>query len=705
MDRSECRIAALYAFAALVLLAVIYVIQVHPRENHGVFISEVCPHNNGVVYDSVGFYHDYIELKNSGSEIINLQDYGLSDDDSNLMKYVLPEIVLQSGESILIWADTESVYYGSAGSEFEDEESLYTEFGIRDHEMLFLTSPDGYVVDSIRIPAVKDNMALVRINPQDKGVVDVPKRMKNPEPQISEKIETPIFSAASGWYDKPFELTIDGHGNEVVYTVDGYDPYYHGNVYTKPIQIYDRSDENNRFAGVGTVSVTYEQGSLPPVSKCFVVRALCKSGDGRVSEEAVATYFIGRSIREICNGVLTLSLVSNPEGLFSDENGIYVPGNTWKLNKEKALNNDVDVRYAPANYNMRGKNWRRDAKATLFDENGRCLYDEDITINIRGGTSRVMLQKSFALKPKTEGQRVFDGLIPESGDSLDLRTGGEDEAFLTNFRDTLNSRIASNLRVTPQKSLCCQVYLNGEYWGCYNLQDHLNISFIGNRYDVLPSNINLVKNYEVVSGREEDYRQYKELEEFAKNNDFAVAENYEHFCEMVDIDSLIDYYCAQIYFANSDAYINNTALWKSRIRGQGEFEDCKWRFILFDTDESDSIFYDCADKDSFVEGNWMGVNPDTELYFSNLSNNPEFRVRFRERFRELLENDFSFERIEPIITQFENTYTDPMVRSVQRFGIPDFSREQYGRNVQTVRDFFRRRGEYISTYLTLHMGE
>lgn len=705
MQKSGYIITVYVGFIVLSALVGIYAVSGYIANKDGLYISEVCSHNNGVIYDSVGFYHDYIELTNAGEDDIDLRGYGLSDDNSLLMKYTFPSTVLRSGQKMIIWADTPSVYYGSAGAEYEDDESLYTEFSLRDHESLYLTSPEGYVIDSLRLPAMKDDMALIRTNRNDKGKVSTPKEISIPAPTVSESIISPGLSVPSGWYEDPFELAIEGYGNEVLFTVDGSNPSIYGKKYAEPIRIFDKSKEPNSYANLGPVSNVYKQEIIPPVSKAFVVRSVSKSESGVFSKETVATYFVGDEIHDIIMDSYILSIVSDPEGLFSYRNGIYVPGAIWDMNKNKAIEGNTDLRYAPTGYNMRGKHWRRNARIMLFDKNSKCLYDENTTINIRGGTSRAMLQKSFAIKPQMEGQRVFDGLISVSGDAFDLRTGGEDEAFLTNFRDTLNSEIARDLNIGTQKSICCQVYLDGEYWGCYNLLDHLNTAFISNRYDVPADNINLIKNYEVTSGLDTDYKQYQELDEYVKNNDFAVSENYNAFCEMVDIDSLIDYYCAEIFFANSDAYINNIAIWRSRTSGSGQYEDCRWRFILFDTDESDSIFEDWAEKDTFVSGNWMGCNPDVELYFSNLSKNTEFRKKFYNRFMQLLENDFSYERIEPIITMFEEKYSEPMVRSIRRFGVSDFTDEQYAQNVEIVRDFFKRRGAYVEKYLVQHMGE
>ena len=101
----------------------------------------------------------------------------------------------------------------------------------------------------------------------------------------------------------------------------------------------------------------------------------------------------------------------------------------------------------------------------------------------------------------------------------------------------------------------------------------------------------------------------------------------------------------------------------------------------------------------------MGVDPVTEPYFSNLSKNSAFRKRFRDRFLFLLDHDLSYDKTGPIIAKFEEEYTNPMVRSMQRFGKEDTSVEQYKQNVEVVRSFFLNRGKYAGMYLMQHMGD
>lgn len=697
MKYSNAFFHGLVLVMTLVLAGVVVFIGHAMTNRQELYISEVVAHNDRVIYDSVGFYHDYIVLSNASDQAIDLTGYGLSDDRVELQKYVFSDVRIEPQGSLLIWADVPSTF----AEIFTDETELYTGFRLKDHESLFLTDPEGHVIDSLRLPALKRNQAYLRSETLRKWKVGTPRELDADLPVISVAITPPELSVPSGYYLEPFNLTIKGEG-EIYYTVDGASPYTSGMLYSEPISVYDQSGQPNYYANLGPISLL-EDTYMPtePVNKAMVVRAVARRADGTFSEEAVATYWIGEPVIRSCQGAYMLSIVANPEDLFSGARGIYVTGNVWEMNRAKAEEIEAIPYLVPTNYNMRGKGWKKDARLTLFDPSGNCLYDEEDNISIHGNYARSLNQKGFNLRSKELNGIVFAGLVPETGHTLVLRTGGTDDATQTNFRDVLNSRVSENLQVGSQRALCCQVYLNGEYWGCYNLQDRLDESFIEARYGVPATSVNLIKNFEVVSELPKDLEDYQKLEDFVREHDFSDDLQYEQFCNMVDIDSLIDYYCAEIYFGNEDAYDNNVALWKTREITNQPYADGKWRFLLIDTDSS---LWD-PKVDAFTDGQCRGYNPDSDLYFSNLTRNAAFRKQFRERFLYLAENDFSYDCVEPIISELEQTYSKPMVQSLRRFVDPAYTEEEYLRNVQVVRDFYRERGNYICKYLMQHLGD
>lgn len=702
--RMTSRRAKIFAVAVTVILAAFAIaLTFVPMKRGSLYLCEICPHNSTVKHDDVGFYSDYIVIANDSADDIVLTGYALSDDKNNLQKYVLPEVVAPAGGSVTVWAAVPN----GISRPYVDEYTLYTGFKLGDNETLYFTSPAGEVIDAVRIPKLADDVAYKRNGTTSQWKKGTPTDYTNEEIMISDNVAAPAFSATSGFYDD-LTLQMEANGCDIFYTLDGSNPYYNGVPYQEPLYITDRSEADNYLSAMGPISLFDVYMTTEKVDKATVVRAIARSADGSLSAESVATYFVGGELREKYAGRPILSMVVNPEDLFSGERGIYVTGNLWEQNCDKVdtESESFDRFLALTNYNMRGEGWRRPASVTLFDGSGEAVYIDRAKIGIRGNYTRYVNQKSFSLFPYSDGKTVFSGLFPDAGNSLMVRTGGPEDMFETGFRDEINNCIAENLDLCTEQSIPCQLFLNGEYWGCYNLQERLDETYVAAHYKIDVKNVNLIKNGDAVSGRNSDYQAYREMRNYVESHDFTDESVYRQFCRIWDIDNLIDYYCAEIFFANDDAYDNNIALWRARDTGPGAYEDGRWRFILFDTDCSDAYRDNCiASVDSFVDGHCRDYNPDVEFYFSRLSRNPSFREKFRERFEELLQSDFSYERIGPILDEMENTYREPMVLSVRRFSDPSYTAGQYSEKVEIVRDFFKQRGGYIWDYLELHMGD
>ena len=87
----------------LILFALI-VLSLHPTWGQRVVINEVMSSNFTTIQDEDGDAVDWIEIYNPGSELVDLNGYGLSDDNSQRFKWILPLVVLQPKEFMLVFA-------------------------------------------------------------------------------------------------------------------------------------------------------------------------------------------------------------------------------------------------------------------------------------------------------------------------------------------------------------------------------------------------------------------------------------------------------------------------------------------------------------------------------------------------------------------------------------------------------------------------
>jgi hypothetical protein len=119
---------------------------------------------------------------------------------------------------------------------------------------------------------------------------------------------------------------------------------------------------------------------------------------------------------------------------------------------------------------------------------GKAWFFAILGARIHGGYSRVFPQKSFRLYADhdyDENKKFKYDLFPNqaydiNGEHIDsfsrliLRGGGND-FFGVMFRDEVIQSLVSHLNIPTQAYRPSVVFLNGEYWGIYNIRERYMI--------------------------------------------------------------------------------------------------------------------------------------------------------------------------------------------------------------------------------------
>lgn len=675
-----------------------------------VILNEVCSQNDGIIYDTAGHYHDYVEIYNPTSDTQEIGGLYLSDDKDELDKYMFPwGTVLESGEYLLLWAGewTPDILL--------EDNSFYTEFALKSGETLFLSTEEGEILDKVKIPEKIqthtsysrtslwwDAWKMTEASPGTENNLETPKKV-----ELKAKVS---FSVESGFYDEPFWLELDTDDRYTIYyTLDGSVPTIESQRYDGEIWIEDVSSQDNKYADIEEVTLL-EDMYFPTekVTKATVIRAIAVDAKGRVSEESCATYFVDFEEKSEFDKIPVISLITDPENLFDSEKGIYVTGKVWEMHK-KLLEGASEYwrTSSPTNFQCKEKGWQRDAVVQYFDQTGNQVLEQQVGIRIHGKTSASYNQKSFNLYafPEIDGNKyVFQGLLGEEDTTLMLRNGGGD-CFGTKLRDVLTQELVSDRYVATTAYQACQVFLNGEYWGLYFLQQRVSENLVSNQYNVDENNVVLLKSGNVVAGEETDIELWQAVENFAKENDLSISYNYEMMEEMIDIQSYIDHVAFQIYVANCDSLASNLSMWRVKEKGEGEFEDGKWRWILYDIDSSTGAIqgFTTAEVDSFISGNWY-CQPLYEEMFASLLKNEEFKRRFVISFMDMANYNFDSEKVTVRLDELEEQLTAATVASQQRFYSPDYTEEDYKEQINEIREFFIKRYDYITSYMKTDMN-
>ncbi len=137
------------------VLVIIFILITFNSVSQDVVINEFSSRNSSGIQDSDGDYSDWIELYNASDNTINLINYRISDNSSDLNKWFLPNVTISPNEFLILFASDKNR---------TDLDELHTNFKISSSgEELFLSNNFGVLVDSTAPIELNSNESYGRI--------------------------------------------------------------------------------------------------------------------------------------------------------------------------------------------------------------------------------------------------------------------------------------------------------------------------------------------------------------------------------------------------------------------------------------------------------------------------------------------------------------------------------------------------------------
>lgn len=526
----------------------------------------------------------------------------------------------------------------------------------------------------------------------------------------------PVTSWDSGVYDDTLQVTIKAQeGTEIYYTLDGTEPTTSSTKYTGAIEVKNRDGEENVLSSEANVKKMNLSSSgydyvptTDEVAKCTVLRAISVSPDGNSSDMITKTYFVGNDVKNKYAGAAVVSLTIDPDKLLNYDTGIYCLGriyDEWKTTEDaKSIINQRQYWNYEGNYTQHGKDWERMATMDYFLADGESFeFSAPVGIRIHGGASRMYGQKSFNVYFREDyGQKNLKyELLPNDLDeegkqiskykSFMLRNGGNDTEY-SKMRDVFIQNQVSDRAFAIQATKPCVVFLNGEYWGLYNLTEKYSDNNIEENFGVDKDNVVAFKEGELEEGKDEDASLYEELWSYAQK-DFTDDAVYTEFCNIMDIDSFTDFYATEIYIANMDWNPEkNYQIWRTRDAEEGNsYGDCKWRYLLYDTEYSMGLYGGSnARTESFTNA------IENDALFAAVMKSPVFQEKFLATLQELGTVNFDPDMANAKLDEYVALYKPLMTDFHKRFyGKDTWLMNRVEAEADTMRSFLADRYRYV----------
>ena len=604
----------------------------------GVYITELLATSNKS--------EDWIELYNAGAEPVDLSGYGLSDRSAKPRKWQFPEgTVIEPGAYLGVFADGNTQ---AEGAEPHTSFRLNADGGYA----VTLSDPQGHIIDRVFVRPQYLNISYGR--PESlKGV----RYFEAPTPGTANggemwyaRAPQPEFSTEGGLYRTGDVITVTLSAPsdcQVYYTLDCTDPTPDSPLYTAPITIDGTTILRAR---------AYREGCMPSWMDARSFLFDVNNGDGTV---------------------VVSSLVSDPYNLTSEEYGIMAMG-------PNALKEyPYGSRGKGANFWM---DWEREAHIEVFAPDGSTLLSQECSTKLHGNSGRARDQKAFKVLARNRyGSNRFPAALftrrPYTEyQSFVLRAGSQDGSR-TRMRDAMLQQLAAGTSVMYQEYEIGVLYLNGQYWGHYNLRENINphsiCQFEG--WEGEADAIDFVKrNRTVVQGSNETM---ETLLDWIKSHDSEMDSDaaYDVIDAAIDIQNYLEYMSLEIFVGNTDAA--NIKRYRNANR------DGKWRWILYDLDMA--FREDTNSVRRWLKPGGMGgaKNTDNTLFIGCIKNS-RIRERFLEIFGRMLAQNCTTDNVSALTERFYNAMQPIMPDQFERWGQ---DAGQYQAEVQKLLNYAKKR--------------
>jgi hypothetical protein len=619
------------------------------NSNAQVLINEFSCSNLGTYVDNHNDYNDWIELFNTTGSAVNLTGYYLSDDSLNNTRWQFPAgASIPANGFLRIWASGRDEASGGV---------YHTNFTLKQTknggEFVVFSNSAGVIIDYKPTFTTKVGHSYGRTTNANGAwsmfVTPTPGASNNSSTPYTGYAAKPAIDVPAGFYSstQTVTLTTTEPNASIRYTLNGDEPLPNSTLYSGPITI----------------------------SSTTVLKAKTYSTNSSVYSSFIRfeTYFI--------NEVHTVPVVSVTGSqlttLANGDNSLRPYGSF-----EYFDTSGTRTARSYGEFNSHGQDsWANSQRSIDFvsrDEMGYNHAVEEVLFNTtdRDNFQRVILRAAGDDNYPADHNPSNDG-------SAHLR-----DAFIHNLS------IQGGLNLDGRRGSKCVVYLNGNYWGVYDLRDnpddHDNTKYYYNQDKYNLYYIETWGNTWAQYGAQPALDDWYTLYNYIMANDLSVQANYDYVADRYDVTSLTDYVLVNMFTVCSDWLNWNTAWWRG-LDPNGTHQ--KWGYALWDNDATFGHYInytgipDITPNANVCDPEGLDGDSDPEDHIGvlmKLRQNDSFNDYYISRQIDLWNTVFSCENMIPKLDSTAALIEPEMARHAARWS---GTYSEWTQNVQQLRDF------------------
>ncbi len=364
-----------------------------------------------------------------------------------------------------------------------------------------------------------------------------------------------------------------------------------------------------------------------------------------------------------------------------------------------AQSGDWEAMYSVVERNARVE---KEAHFAFYEADGGLGTDFGCGLRASGSSTLTARQKSMvvylrgAYGQSETGYPFFSDSDVTVFSSFVLRNSGQDRSK-ARLRDSFFSKAVKGMKMEYAETRLVVVYVNGQYWGIYDLNENQNEDYMAAHYGVDPDAVDIIRrNIQALAGRNSDN---KRVRAYALATDLSSDAKYAEYIQWVDPDYIADYLIAQTFFSNGDMF--NQKYWRSQDY------TVRWRPVYYDLDYALSAssptrnilpsYFNAAGIPS-QDGSLTNM----DLYVG-LGKNKAWCEAFGERYVFVVRNFFNPERTTAILDEMTDQLRPELPRHIQRWGELR-SLSAWESEVADLRKCLQDRPKYALQYLQKQFG-